>query len=195
MIRRLIWLTIPALLLCVCAKADVYSFTYSGGSGPGAVFGSGFFTTGTPYGDGYVPIISITGTTEAGAITGLVGTGTDPGPLGDTPPGGTYLNVDGFNYDNAFLPGSSKPFTSSGGLLFAVADDVDSPINLFGDGYGNTYEFSYGEDSVGPAPSYGGTLITFSATLTPEPSFYAVLAIGLAGLAFFVNRRRRNACL
>ena len=62
-----------------------------------------------------------------------------------------------------------------------------NPINLFGDGSGNTYEFSYGEDNFsGSGPSYGGTQIEFSVGpdtnfqpdlpgVAPEPSFYGTV--------------------
>ena len=124
-------------------------------------------------------------------------------------PGGDY-----YLYDNAFLPSLANPFSSTGGLLFDVTEPISSvtgyavnPIELFGDGNGNTYEFSYGEDVfTNSAPSYGGTQVTFTwsgpvasaglgnvATVTPEPGFYGVLAVGLSGLALTLKRRRRVA--
>ena len=200
MIRQSMLLGMAALLLGVAgAQADVYDFSYVGVNNPG-VWGSGTFTTGTPYGDGYVPILSITGTTEAGAITGLesaAGLGIDPSspnaPLQCcfVGPGGTF-----FYYDNAFKTGSPGPF-SSNGLLFDVAAGngvtgfPTSPINLFGDG--DTYEFSYGEDvAVNSPPAYGGTKIRFTATATPEPSFYGAVALCMSGLLFARWRRRRS---
>jgi len=186
-------------------QASVYNFTYTGLNDP-SVSGSGTFTTGAAYANGYLPITSITGTGEGYTITGLEtsgGAATDPGNILSccaVGPGGDY-----YNYDNAFLPGSSNPFSSTGGLLFDVTAPGDtSPINLFGDGNGNTYEFSYGEDTISGPPSYGGTQIIFTATLNeptpisdssggqaPEPSFYGVLTLGLGGLLFASRRYRR----
>ena len=52
MIRQSMLLGMAALLLGVAgAQADVYDFSYVGVNNPG-VWGSGTFTTGTPYGDG-----------------------------------------------------------------------------------------------------------------------------------------------
>jgi hypothetical protein len=204
-IKRLAVLSLPVLLGVLNAQASVYNFTYTGVDNP-AVSGSGTFTTGTAYANGYVPITSITGTAEGYAITGLEvsgGAATDPGnnlSCCAVGPGGDY-----YNYDNAFMPGGSDPFSSTGGLLFDVAAPGDtSPINLFGDGNGNTYEFSYGEDTISAPPSYGGTQIIFTATLdesastpglsggeAPEPSFYGALTLGLGGLLLASRRGRR----
>jgi hypothetical protein len=184
--KQTMFLAIPAFLLVVAgAQADIYDFSYSGAGG---VFGTGTFTTGTAYADGYLPILAITGTTEGGAITGLVPGNADPPNV---------LSCCSYNYDNAFLPNSPNPFSSSGGVLFTVLNGSVSPINLFGDGNGNTYEFSYGEDSfTGNPPSYGGTPITFTAidvSATPEPSFYGTVALCMSGLIFARWRRRRTS--
>jgi hypothetical protein len=207
LIRRATLLAIPAFLLCIAsARADIYDFSYVGVGDPG-VYGSGTFTTGAAYGNGYVPITSITGTTEAGTITGLVGGTTEPNnylTCCGVGPGGDY-----FDYDNAFLPNSANPFSSSGGLLFSVAAGNGStgypinPINIFGDGNGNTYEFSYGEDNfTGSGPSYGGTQIDFVVSPardgqgfdpTPEPSFYGTVALCMGGMLFAAIRRRKSA--
>jgi len=201
MIGQAMLLAIPALFLSVAgARADVYDFSYSGAGG---VFGSGSFTTGTPYGDGYVPITSITGTTEAGAITGLdvsKGAGIDPNspnaPLECCAVGPDFgAGNSDFVYDNAFSPASPNPF-SFNGLLFDVAGGTGgtgfplSPTTLFSDGNGNTFEFSYGED--GP-PSYAATQVDFRATeVTPEPSLYGTVALCMGGLVFARWRRRRS---
>jgi len=193
MIRQAMLLAIPALLLSVPgAWADSYDFSYSGAGG---IFGSGAFTTGTPYGDGYVPIMSITGTTEAGAILGLEesdGPGIDPNdPNAPLECCAVGPNSGDFFYDNAFLPADpNNPFTAVGGLLFDVANGVDSPVELFGDGAGNTYEFSYGEDvgSLVP-PAFGGTQVSFTAILTPEPG---TVALCMSGLLFVRWRLRRG---
>jgi hypothetical protein len=201
---RSMFAAVPALLLCIAgARADVYDFSYVGVNDP-SVYGSGTFTTGTPYGDGYAPIISITGTTEAGAITGLDtsdGTGIDPSNgyleccyIGPMTSGGA---PDFFIYDNAYAPNSANPFSSSG-LLFDVSGGTGptgyplSPVNLFGDGNGNTYELNYGENTPADTPpAYGGTQIIFTAGVVPEPRFYGMVALCLSGLLFARWRRRK----
>jgi hypothetical protein len=198
------FLALPAVLLFAAnVQADVYDFNYVG-IGDTSVSGSGTFTTGTPYADGYLPIISISGVTEAGVITGLdttAGTGIDPanGFLECCAIGPPTLGVpDDFIYDNAFLPNSPNPF-SDNGLLFDVAAGIGvtgyptSPINLFGGENGDTYELSFGEDTPNPTPpAYGATPIRFTATLTPEPSFYGTVGLCLGGLVLTRLRRRRN---
>jgi hypothetical protein len=199
--RRLMFLAAPALLLCAAgAQADVYDFTYVGISDP-SVHGSGTFVTGTPYGDGYLPITSINGITEAGVITGIQSVpapGIDPGspnaPLTccQVGPGGNF-----FAYDNAYMPGSANPFSTNGGLLFDTTGGTGptgfplSPVMLFSDGSGNTFEFSYGEDSLGNGDS-GGTQVRFSASLAPEPSFYGAVGLCMSGLLFARWRRRKS---
>ena len=210
MIKRIVSLAIPALMLCVAgAQADIYDFSYVGVNDPN-VYGSGTLTTGAAFGNGYVPVTAITGTTEAGTITGLVAGVTEPNnnlACCNVGPGGDY-----FNYDNAFLPNSANPFSAGGGLLFTTSSVGNgptgysiNPINLFGDGNGNTYEFSYGEDNfTGSGPSFGGTQIDFSvgpATnfqpdvpgVTPEPSFYGTVVLCMGGMLAAVVRRRKTA--
>ena len=176
------------------AKASLWNFSYVGvvdGVIDPNVYGTGSFTTGNAFGDGYFPVTSIGGTTEGGTITGLVTTGgdvTDPG-------NGSYLYCCGYDYDNAFSPtglATGNPFSSTGGILFTVTNGGLSPINLFGDGNGNSYEFSYGEDVANfGIPSYGGTLIEFTAVdPAPEPRFYGALAIGLIGILAVARRYR-----
>jgi hypothetical protein len=206
------FLALPAVLLFAAnVQADVYDFSYVGVT-DSSVFGSGTFTTGTPYGDGYVPIISITGVTEAGLITGLETSGeVIPGVPGVDPDSNSSLTCcavgpptvggqsDFFMYDNAFMPNSPNPF-SEFGLLFDVAAAGNgvtgyptNPINLFGDENGGTYELSFGEDTPNTTPpAYGATPIRFTATLTPEPSFYGTVGLCLGGLVLTRLRRRRN---
>jgi hypothetical protein len=203
MMKRSMLVAIPALLMAVTAvHADVntYDFNYVGIGDP-SVFGFGSFTTGTPYGDGYVPILSITGFTEAGAITGLEtsgGANIDPaiGSLTCCAVGPDFgLGNSNFVYDNAFKPGSPNPF-SPNGLLFDVPPAIGptgysiSPITIMGDNSGNTFEFSYGENG----PPYTATPISFTVTaVTPEPAFYGTVALCLGGLLGVYWRRRRNS--
>ena len=196
-LRRFTLSCLLSVIGVTSAQATVYNFTYVG-SGDyvgevGGVWGYGSFTTGPAYQDGYMPITGISGTTEAGTITGLVtsgGASTDPN-------NGGYLYCCAIDYDNAFYPAgmaTGSPFSGTGGPLFNVSLLVASPINLFSDGTGNTYEFSYGEDTPNyNIASFGGTLIDFTATEqpAPEPGFYGELALGLGGLLVAGWRRQR----
>lgn len=187
-ISRLMLFCLSALLAGVSgAQASIYDFSYVGVGDPG-VYGSGTFTTGVSLGGGYFAITSITGTTEAGQITGLEVSGGQS----IAPP--AYLYCCSFYYDNAFSPTGltdGNPFSSTGGLLFDVANAPLSPVNLFGGGNGDTYEFSWGEDSLGGPPSYGGTQIVFTAVdPVPEPSLYGCLAFGMGGLLYAIRHAR-----
>ncbi|HEY3823018.1 MAG TPA: hypothetical protein VGL82_00590 [Bryobacteraceae bacterium] len=203
LMRRAMFLALPAVLLFAAnVQADVYDFSYVGIGDP-SVFGSGTFTTGTPYGDGYVPILSISGITDAGAITGLEtsGGGANIDPANGSfqccavGPGGDY-----YYYDNAFSPSSpSNPF-SMAGLLFDIAAGNGptgysaSPVNLFSDGSGNSYRLDWGYDTPNfDEVSDGGVPIRFTATLTPEPSFYGTVGLCIGGLVLIRLRRRQNS--
>jgi len=97
---------------------------------------------------------------------------------------------------------SGNPFSATGGLLFDVTPATGptgypvSPVELWGDGSGNTYEISYGEERPASKkpPAYGGNTVTFSATLvsTPEPGFYQGFALCMGGLLLAYRRLRRS---
>jgi hypothetical protein len=205
MIRRLVLLALAVLLGAAGAQADItWSFSYVYLTGPTpAAQGSGFFTTGTAYADGWLPVTSIIGNTNLGAITGLEtsgGTGVDPGTLGrfdycceTYPPNWDYY------YDNVFSPTGPNPFSATGGLLFDVGSGIGSdgipysPVLLWGDGQGNTYEISYGEE----LPGYGlladgGNTVVFKVTRVPEAGFYEGFALCMGGLLFAYRRLRRS---
>jgi hypothetical protein len=177
--RRIVCLFVLAFAVAlVPAMADTWSFSYTSLVGdPISVSGSGTFTTGTPYGDGWLPITSITGTTNsAGDITGLYGPSVDPP---------NSVNTGTFQYDNAFSP-VGDPLTNNG-LLFNVSDALFSPINVFGGAgaSGGDYEYSYGQTAVvNGVAGYYSEPVSFSAGLvsTPEPGVMSLLFAMLAGV-------------
>lgn len=204
MISKVFWaVSVVGLLAGVSsARADVYNFSYSGANQYGAVGGSGSFTTGTPYGDGYVPLTSISGTTlEGGTIKGLDGeigqhySDSSSANIGVDPPSYVIDWNTAMGFDNAFLPAgvaSGSPFTVWGlsfivtGPSWYVQTGYIPAVTLFSQG-GQTYEGDY---AVGG--NSGVVPVTFSATLAsaPEPGFYGVLALGLGGLGIFISRRK-----
>jgi hypothetical protein len=163
----------------VPAMADVtWSFSYVGVTDL-TIAGSGTFTTGTSYGDGYLPILSINGTTNLGGITGLE----TSGGVGIDPALGTLTTTAGnFNYDNAFSP--VLPNFSLNGLLFDLASGPpNSPVNIYYIGPG-TYEFSYGRNGYDPnAPGAGGSAITFNAQVPDGGTTLSLLGLAMVGLA------------
>jgi hypothetical protein len=186
-LKKVVLLAVPALLLTVSgAQADTFTFSYAGVSDP-AVSGSGTFVTGPAYLDGWLPITSITGTSNDGAVTGLEISG---GQNSDTPSGANGLGCCGFIYDNIFLPNSTNAgqFTNPG-LLFDVAGG--SPTNVYSvDNTLIAYNYnSSSEDERGGAP------INFSVieqTAAPEPSFYGAVGLCLSGLVLARVRRLRR---
>ena len=172
------------------ANANVVNFSYSGISGAhfATVLGSGVITTdGIDHGGGYQWITAITGTTEYGAITGLEpGNSTPPAFLGCC--GGTYVIDNAFNANNL-----SNPFSGTGGLLFNTGT---TQVNLFGDALssGNTYEFSYAEDSfVNTAPMYGGTQVSFTASVATPDGGTTLMLLGGAFAGLAALRRKLRA--
>ncbi len=125
-------------------------------------------------------VVSITGTVgtygadtlSPGAILGVIG-----GPVAEIG-GGTNLAP----IDNLFLP-SAPYFTSTGGIAFSF---VNQNSNLIGAGLWY--------DSPGVYELFIGNWLSdrkgeLSVTAVPEPSTWAMLLIGFAGLGFVARRR------
>ena len=92
-----------------------------------------------------------------------------------------------FIYNDVYYP-TGMPFDVNG-LLFVTAQNPGGYWNLWGNSPGN---FSLYESAGGNYPiQESGTL---SVTPIPEPSTWAMLALGFAALGF-VGRRRRTARL
>ena len=170
-----------ALGLAGPVKADPIYFTFDF-SGAGVV-GSGTLITSftpdpaAPLGGAY-DILSIAGTVNGEAITGLLGT---VGPV--------ITSADGFFiYDNDFyVTGSASAagaFFDIDGLLFTTAT---SNYNLFFDGANYIYYTDHG----------AGIDVAFSAVDPPppisEPASAVLLATGVAGLAVMRRRRARSS--
>jgi hypothetical protein len=169
--RRIAFLFVLALVMgLVPAMADTtWSFSYVGVTDP-TIYGLGNFTTGTPYGDGWLPVTSITGTTNFGAITVLDTTG----GVGVDPPGSLLNGAGTFRYDNAFSP-ISPNFTYWGLLFDVISGPPASPVNLYFDGGQVEYSYATAE-----------TAVTFTATQVPDGgttlSLLGLALVGLAGL-------------
>jgi hypothetical protein len=107
--------------------------------------------------------------TVTGEFTGLDSTSTDVHALVSV--AGNVVALPGFNGAVTGF-GAAQPFSFTASL--AQGETIDFAVGTDGNGFNN--------DSTG-----------FNATITPEPGFYGILALGIGGLALAGIRRRRQA--
>ncbi len=202
MLKRLSLLAVPFLLLGVSgAQANTYTFTFSDGA---TTLGLGTLDATSIGGDQYLAtsgsglIFSSTLTTSPDAITLI--------PVG---PAVTYSPSGAFIVDDVLYPagdaqssgscavGATGGYLDNCGLLFTFTDN-GSPyeLNIWGNGSGGGYSvYTYQDHSSYVVQSGSGTFTLTADNIvaaTPEPTFYAALAIGFIGLVAVI-RRRSNA--
>jgi hypothetical protein len=181
------------------ASADIFSWSYSGvgcteaacGAGPvifppQAMNGAGTLTTSAQVlANGAVGniITSFNGTWNGFTITGLLSTSSsDP----------DYF----FNDNVLFYPlVSSDPLRrliDFEGIGFAVGDGTG--VNLFWglDGY---YAFASNAPPYGLTDFTGGSFGNFAVAPVPEPSTWAMMLLGFAGVGFVAYRRRSETAM
>ncbi len=141
------------------AQAETWLFSYTG---PGIV-ASGTFTTAGPALSAE-PILSITGTRNGVAITGLVGLEEDPN----------------FSYDNLFT--IAQPNFSDGGMLFSLANGgLNTNVYFFNNVYNEVYV-----DGL----NVFDTPISWSVTAVPEPATVLSMLAGLGLLGVYMRKAR-----
>jgi hypothetical protein len=171
--------SLMALLLAAApASALTWSFSFADAGGDSA---SGQLITSNT-GPDYL-ITSISGTFDGQTITGLNGSYAGP--------------------DNIFY--SAGPYVSFGGWSFNLAGGPTAQVNVW---YGNANGFNgfngvnywldiNPPDVAGIGPNAGpltSFLVTEAASVTavPEPSTWAMLLLGFAGIGFMAYRRKQN---
>lgn len=154
-------LGLTVLMSGTAAHAETWAFSYTGTG----ITASGTFTTA---GAALVPedILSITGTRNGQAITGLVPVDTDPN----------------FIYDNQFS--ITSPNFTEGGMLFSVAGgQPNTNIYFFETGYFEVYV-----DGLNAVE----TPINWSVTAVPEPATVATMLAGLGLLGVYLRKARAS---
>jgi hypothetical protein len=181
--KALKWALIAAAgIIPVGANAATYSFDFSTTDSVFAVTGT-ITTSDTVDAVGGYDVLSISGTMsgQGGGAISLVSNPSQPYP--------EYSEL--FLYDNVYFPAGPAPVDEHGILFSAGGYDY----NLFS--YGTTTQLS----SSNPAGSYiPGQTVAFgerlaAATSAPEPSTWALMLLGFAGLcvAGWRRARRRDA--
>jgi hypothetical protein len=143
-------------------------------------------TTGASVGGGGFDVTSITGydiTNTASSsshisITGLVTNTSQPNPFNN----GVYI------YDNVYYP-LGGPFVDNAGILFT--DASGNILNLYSVG-----PESYYLSAVSPGGSLynpGDPGILTDSVVTPLPSTWTMLIVGIVGLGFFTYRRKSGS--
>jgi hypothetical protein len=132
----------------------------------------------------------------AGSTVSFVATVSAPGTNGGT----VFLNGDSFNVSSPLLlddsgffndfPFSLDPGDSSSGTLFSIA----LPSNLAAGLYTGSFEILGGADSGAQDPIGSVDFqVNVAPSTVPEPESLMLLAAGLPGVAFLVQRKWRRS--
>ena len=167
----------------VSAQATTFEITYSGQGTSGTAIVTGNAVGGGEY--------DLTGGTLYSATLGTE-------TLVVSPTSGVFSNSNGDNlvYDNKLFVPANAPaspdganLTYAGGLVFQTASPSDKDVyfSAYYQGANNPTIFYFAG-----YPRQYGALDSFSVTAVPEPSTWAMLLLGFAGIGFMAYRRKQN---
>jgi PEP-CTERM motif len=166
-----------ALLSMTTAHAATYKFTFE--SGDAELTATGQFTV-----DAADQV-----TNMSGVISGLTTQTISAVTANPSFPNASYSPDGSFIYNNVYYP-TGMAFDTNG-VLFTTAQNPGGYWNLWGSSPGSYTLYESAGSYNYPIQEIG----TLSVVATPEPSSWAMLVLGFAGLGLVGRRRQRAARL
>jgi hypothetical protein len=177
MITVIAALATATLFAATAASAATYKFTFQ--SSDAELAATGEFTV-----DALNEVTSV-----SGAISGLTNQTISGVIVNPSFPSASYSPDGSFIFDNAYLP-TGMAFDYSG-LLFVTDQNPGGYWNLFGSSPGSYSLYESAGSYNYPIEETG----TLSVAAAPEPSTWAMLALGFAALSLVGRRRQRTGRL
>jgi hypothetical protein len=171
-------LATATLFAATAASAETYKFTFL--SNDAELTATGEFTVNAAD--------EVTGV--SGAIAGLTSQVISGVTANPSFPSASYSPDGSFIFDNLYSPTGAISFDVDG-LLFTTAENPGGYWNLWGTSPGN-YSLYESAGSYNYPIEESGTL---SVAAAPEPSTWAMLALGFVALTFVGRRRPRTGRL
>jgi hypothetical protein len=170
-------LTTAMLFSMTTANASIYKFTFQ--STDAELTATGEFTV-----DSTEQV-----TNMSGAISGLTNQTISAVTANSSFPTASYSPDGSFIYNDVYYP-TGMAFDING-VLFTTAQNPGGYWNLWGSSPGNYTLYESAGSYNYPIQEIG----TLSVVATPEPSTWAMLVLGFAGLGLVGRRRQRSARL